>query len=167
MNEFLVEFITPIVKCTKGKDELCFYTLPQFETWLEEHNDGKGWKVKYYKGLGTSTGQEAKEYFAAMDTHQIPFKYVDAEDDAAIDLAFSKKQVDARKEWLRELKPGTFLDHNTDAIRYCDFVNKELILFSMADNVRSIPSVVDGLKPGQRKVSHYVYRFGLVISNKQ
>lgn len=33
-----------------------------------------------------------------------------------------------------------------------DFVNKELILFSMADNIRSIPSVADGLKPGQRKV---------------
>lgn len=26
------------------------------------------------------------------------------------------------------------------------------MLFSMADNIRSIPSMVDGLKPGQRKV---------------
>ncbi len=33
-----------------------------------------------------------------------------------------------------------------------EFINKELILFSYADNVRSIPSVADGLKPGQRKV---------------
>ena len=31
-------------------------------------------------------------------------------------------------------------------------VNKELVLFSISDNVRSIPSIVDGLKPGQRKV---------------
>lgn len=37
-------------------------------------------------------------------------------------------------------------------ISYSDFINKELILFSMADNLRSIPSVVDGFKPGQRKV---------------
>jgi len=50
------------------------------------------------------------------------------------------------------LKPGTFLDHNMDEIPFSDFINKELILFSMADNIRSIPSVVDGLKPGQRKV---------------
>lgn len=49
-------------------------------------------------------------------------------------------------------KPGTYLDHNMDEIPYKDFINKELILFSMADNVRSIPSVADGLKPGQRKV---------------
>jgi DNA topoisomerase II len=49
-------------------------------------------------------------------------------------------------------KPGTYLNHDTDEIPYSDFINKELILFSMADNVRSIPSVADGLKPGQRKV---------------
>ena len=34
---------------------------------------------------------------------------------------------------------------------YSDFVNKELIHFSMMDNMRSIPSLVDGLKPGQVK----------------
>ena len=68
------------------------------------------------------------------------------------DLAFSKKKADERKEWLRQFVPGTYLDHSTKKISYADFINKELILFSMADNVRSIPSVVDGLKPGQRKV---------------
>lgn len=49
---------------------------------------------------------------------------------------------------LRNFKPGTFLDHSVDEIPYTDFVNQELILFSMADNVRSIPSMVDGFKPG-------------------
>jgi hypothetical protein len=42
-------------------------------------------------------------------------------------------------------------------VTYDDFINKELILFSMADNIRSIPSVVDGLKPGQRKVIYGCY----------
>jgi hypothetical protein len=46
---FLVEFITPIVKTWKGKKELTFYTLPQYETWKAENNDGKGWQYKYYK----------------------------------------------------------------------------------------------------------------------
>ena len=58
----------------------------------------------------------------------------------------------ARRFTDRFLQPGTYLDHDTDEISYSDFINKELILFSMADNVRSIPSVADGLKPGQRKV---------------
>ena len=49
-------------------------------------------------------------------------------------------------------QPGTYLNHDVEEIPYSDFINKELILFSMADNIRSIPSVADGLKPGQRKV---------------
>lgn len=44
------------------------------------------------------------------------------------------------------------MDHSQRQITITDFINKELILFSQADNVRSIPSVVDGLKPVQRKV---------------
>jgi len=75
-----------------------------------------------------------------------------------IDLAFSKKKADERKEWLRQFKPGTFLDHSAKKITYTDFINKELILFSMADNMRSIPSVVDGLKPGQRKVLYTCFK---------
>eukprot|EP00045_Choanoeca_perplexa_P019255 m.293934 g.293934 ORF g.293934 m.293934 type:complete len:1458 (-) comp35100_c0_seq1:57-4430(-) len=149
---FLVEFVTPIVKCVKGKQEKSFFTLPQYETWCEEQTNLKGWKIKYYKGLGTSTPAEAKEYFSNMDRHQIPFAFEDEEDFDAIKMAFNKKAVEERKEWLRNLKAGTFLDHAQDAIRYADFINHELILFSMADNVRSIPCIMDGFKPGQRKV---------------
>lgn len=37
-------------------------------------------------GLGTSTSQEAKEYFSDMQRHRIPFKYSGPEDDEAITL---------------------------------------------------------------------------------
>lgn len=50
------------------------------------------------------------------------------------------------------------MDHDVDEVPICDFINKELILFSMADNVRSIPSVVDGFKPGQRKVLYGCFK---------
>lgn len=50
MPGFLTEFITPIVKVSKGRQEHSFYTIPEFEQWKEAHNDGKGWKIKYYKG---------------------------------------------------------------------------------------------------------------------
>ena len=43
-------------------------------------------------------------------------------------------------------------EKNTVHVNYSDFVNKELVLFSNLDNERSIPSLVDGFKPGQRKV---------------
>lgn len=163
-HRFLEEFITPIVKVSKNKQEMAFYSLPEFEEWKSSTPNHKKWKVKYYKGLGTSTSKEAKEYFADMKRHRIQFKYSGPEDDAAISLAFSKKQVDDRKEWLthfmedrRQRKllglPEDYLyGQATTYLTYNDFINKELILFSNSDNERSIPSMVDGLKPGQRKV---------------
>ena len=115
-------------------------------------------------GLGTSTSKEAKEYFQDMERHRIKFNYTGQLDDGAITLAFSKKQVDDRKEWLtdwmvegrrrKELNlPEVYLyEKDTKAVNYQDFVNKELVLFSNMDNERSIPCLVDGFKPGQRKV---------------
>uniref|UniRef100_A0A8D0DLJ7 DNA topoisomerase 2 n=1 Tax=Salvator merianae TaxID=96440 RepID=A0A8D0DLJ7_SALMN len=163
-HRFLEEFITPIIKVSKNKEEIPFYSIPEFEEWKNGHPNYKNWKIKYYKGLGTSTSKEAKEYFAEMTRHRIPFKYNGPEDDAAITLAFSKKKVDDRKEWLtnfmedrRQRKlhglPDDYLyGKTTNYLTYNDFINKELILFSNSDNERSIPSLVDGLKPGQRKV---------------
>ena len=50
--------------------------------------------------MGTSTSKEAKEYFSDMVRHKIKFKYDGTGDDDSILLAFSKKAVDQRKEWL-------------------------------------------------------------------
>ncbi|WWC70116.1 uncharacterized protein I206_104063 [Kwoniella pini CBS 10737] len=158
---FLLEFITPIVKVWKGKQEHTFYTMPQYEEWKAENNEGRGWESKYYKGLGTSKAEDAQKYFADLDRHRLAFDTLKTEDRGLIDMAFSKKKADDRKEWLRQFKPGTFLDHDTDVIPISDFVNKELILFSMADNLRSIPSVADGLKPGQRKVMFATFKRNL------
>ncbi|OJA16788.1 hypothetical protein AZE42_03299 [Rhizopogon vesiculosus] len=152
LPNFLVEFVTPIVRVTKGKQKIDFFTIPEYEQWVEDTPDAHKWDSKYYKGLGTSKDSDARYYFSNMAKHMIPFATTQDGDRELIELAFSKKKADERKEWLRQFKPGTYLDHNMDEIPYSDFINRELILFSMADNVRSIPSVVDGLKPGQRKV---------------
>lgn len=45
------EFITPIVKVSKGSQLLSFYSMPEFEEWTESTANAKSWKVKYYKGL--------------------------------------------------------------------------------------------------------------------
>lgn len=130
IDGFLVEFITPIVKVSKGKADHDFFTLPEYESWHEEQpGGGKGWKIKYYKGLGTSTPKEAKEYFAEMAKHNIPFCYNGDDDDKAIDMAFSKKKVEERKTWLRGFKPGTFLDHSVDRIPYHDFIHQVRLIF--------------------------------------
>ena len=164
--EFLVEFITPIVKAYKGdprhpKQSQSFFTMPEYELWKELHKHEHGWDHKYYKGLGTSTTEDAQVYFRDLDKHLKEFHVMQDSEPELIELAFSKKKADERKEWLRQFKPGTYLDHSTKDVSYTDFVNKELILFSMADNMRSIPSVVDGLKPGQRKVLYTCFKRNL------
>ncbi|XP_067685534.1 DNA topoisomerase 2-alpha-like isoform X1 [Haliotis asinina] len=168
------EFITPIVKVSKNKQEKSFYSLPEFEEWKRETDNWHTWKIKYYKGLGTSTSKEAKEYFSDMERHRIPFKYVGSEDDASINLAFSKKKIEERKEWLtnwmEERKRRTDMGlpelylygKDTKKVSFNEFINRELILFSNMDNVRSIPSLVDGLKPGQRKVLFTCFKRNLV-----
>lgn len=151
-NGFLKEFITPIIKATRGNEKIPFFTIPEYERWALAQPNIKSFKIKYYKGLGTSTSLEAKEYFKMIDKHRIQFLYTGEIDDEAIDLAFNKKKADNRKEWLQNYDPNIFVDHNQKHLKYVDFINKELIHFSNADNLRSIPSLIDGFKPGQRKI---------------
>lgn len=169
---FFREFITPIVKVWKGNNPKTaegtrsFFTMPQYEAWKERHKGERNWHHKYYKGLGTSTTQDAQVYFRNLDDHLKEFDPMKTEEAELFDLAFSKKKTDARKEWLGNFVPGTFLDHSSKTISYDDFVNRELILFSMADNLRSIPSVIDGLKPGQRKVLYACLNRNLIKDTK-
>ncbi|PRQ59875.1 putative DNA topoisomerase (ATP-hydrolyzing) [Rosa chinensis] len=151
---FFVEFITPIFKATqKNGKEVALYSMPEYEAWKESlRGDASGWTIKYYKGLGTSTSKEGRDYFQNLDMHKKNYVWVDERDGEAIELAFSRKKIEDRKNWLRQFEPGTHLDQKEKLVTYRDFVDKELIQFSMADLQRSIPSMVDGLKPGQRKI---------------
>jgi hypothetical protein len=131
--------------------------------------------VQYYKGLGTSTAKEAKDYFMEIDTHRINFQWTASlltyphppthppypisiptrqdtrlaplttrgapinitqqpprhmpvqplprhacvcvlcaqgdEDGDLIDMAFAKKRVEDRKDWLRGFTKGTHVDY--------------------------------------------------------
>ena len=154
INGFMRQFITPILKATKGSEVHSFYTIPEYKKWIESKGGKiKGYKIKYYKGLGTSTNKEAQEYFSDIQRHRIDFEYRNNVDDESIDMAFNKKKAEERKNWLINFDPNTPpLDLNIDKISYEKFINRELILFSMYDNQRSIPSLCDGLKPSERKI---------------
>mmetsp|Transcript_94572 Transcript_94572/g.149536 ORF Transcript_94572/g.149536 Transcript_94572/m.149536 type:complete len:1243 (-) Transcript_94572:166-3894(-) len=152
MPGFIKEFFTPIVKVSKGKLQIPFYTMPEYLGWKESTENMSGWKIKYYKGLGTSTPKEAKEYFSQMDLHKMAYKHESEMDNQKIDLAFNKKRADDRKDWINAYEEGSLVDHTQAEVSYTDFIDKELVLFAKANVHRSIPSMVDGLKPSQRKV---------------
>jgi DNA topoisomerase-2 len=143
---FITYMATPIVKATKASKVLSFFTQYEYEEWKKLNS---GWNVKYYKGLGTSTPAEAREYFKSMNV--VKYTYADKKDDESIELAFNKSMADKRKTWLSGHLESNILTSATE-VRYSDFVDKDLIHFSNYNLERSIPNMMDGLKTSQRKI---------------
>jgi DNA topoisomerase-2 len=167
---FLSMFVTPLLKATKKgkKEHVTFFSMAGYNKWRESLDDDeiRQWKIKYYKGLGTSTSAEAKEYFTAFIKHHRPFRWQsESEDGWRIDMAFGKDRADERKDWILkkyDIKSTLSIDENDgNSVTYGDFVDNELIHFSNANNVRALPSVIDGLKPSQRKVLYACFKRNL------
>lgn len=231
---FVTTVATPIVKVTlnstankKKKTQKTFYTLTEYEDWTGKlkPEDVSKWTAKYYKGLGTSTATEAKEFFMDLKTRLVTYtrdeyeikesllpdyngsiatagksstgsgetdlvkleksitKDIDVDlgpkltndmsesedetddeetddddeptvnfSDDRIRLAFDSKQANRRKIWLSNYDRTNILHQTERKVSLQDFVDKELIHFSSSDNNRSIPSMIDGFKPSQRKI---------------
>ena len=161
LDGFICCLLTPIVKSWKGsnKDKAKkFYTLPDFKKWLAETENSSRYNYKYYKGLGTSTPKEGKEYF--RDLKIVNYKW-DKNTEHYLDMIFSKKKADARKVWLAKYDESSVLDIKKENVVYPDFFDYEFIHFSNYDNIRSIPNVVDGFKPSLRKILYSCFRKNL------
>ena len=245
-NNFIHALATPIVKASKirgkTKDVKVFYNLTDYEHW-KELPESTQYTIKYYKGLGTSTKEEAKEYFEDIDNKLISYTWnsgsylepnesesdivdnlnIIAEEDIEVDvdefnvdksnnetdqvdhsqivevdktsktktdtdnqsesardvlykktnnsrklfgvntkyeddcteaitLAFEKKRANCRKTWLRNYNKERILSNDQKSVPIPDFIHKEMIHFSNDDINRSIPSLIDGLKPSTRKI---------------
>ena len=157
---------TPILKARKGNQELMFYHDGEYESWKNANpHDLKGWKIKYYKGLGTSTGQEFREYF--QQKKMVGFEYNGKMSDDSIDMVFNKKRADDRKLWLEnDYSRDSYLDTSKPSILYEEFINKELIHFSKYDCDRSIPNLMDGLKISLRKILYAAFKKNLTTEIK-
>jgi DNA topoisomerase-2 len=146
---FIKILVTPLIKATKLNNIISFANLRAYNVWKEKADSG--WKIKYYKGLGTSTSKEAGEYFQKINENTI--KIVNKNDNIDILLAFAKDKVMDRKTWLNNYDPNKILElEPPTTITIKQFIHQELIHFSNYDNIRSIPMLSDGLKPSQRKV---------------
>ena len=152
---------TPILKARRGAQAVLFYNDGEFEAWKKQFPGAvvpAGWNTKYYKGLGTSTGKEFKEYFEHKK--MVSFLHTGKESDDHLDMAFNKKRADDRKEWLSNYSREAFLDTSKPAIPYEEFIDRGLIHFSIYDNERSIPNLMDGLKISLRKILYAAFKKG-------
>jgi len=201
---FIQTLRTPIVKAIRGNRVHEFFTQQEYEEWRKT-NSTTGYQIKYYKGLGTSTKEDAQKTFKRIADLQVDYYYKDKKCDDAILLAFEKdknvkkttnddvtseddtletghastsneivgggkgkvvKCADKRKQWLGSYDKDTCIGNKESKVSYQDFIHKELIHFSIYDNLRSIPSLCDGLKPSQRKILYYMLQRNITKSIK-
>lgn len=163
---FLQTMVTPIVKAFRRNELKVFYSWMEYKDWKDK-NHNSGWKIKYYKGLGTSDSKEAKEYFTELSSSLVNYCWTDSETvNNALLLAFSKNMTDDRKTWLEKYDSKAIIDGCQREIKFEEFIHKDLIHFSNYDCERSVPSLIDGLKPSQRKVVHAVFMRNLTESLK-
>ena len=162
LKGFLTTMLTPIIKMRKGKETIQFYSVKDYDKWVQADTSGKTYDIKYYKGLGTSTPKEAKEYFRELKIVEYTTK--NETDIKSLDMAFGKHDgsTHVRKEWLAQYERESTLDYNSPQVTVDEFINYDLIHFSNSDNIRSIPNIMDGLKPSQRKILFSTFKRNLV-----
>jgi len=149
---------TPILKATlknRKSDEIDFYNNGEYDEWKEKNNVDL-WSIKYFKGLGTSTQKQFKEYM--KNRKIVEFETTGETSKDVIDMVFNKKRADDRKEWLKYYDRKSFLDTSKKVVSYEEFINRELIHFSKYDCDRSIPNLMDGLKISQRKIIYAAFK---------
>ena len=157
---FIILMKTPIVKVSMKKKEILFYSQPKFKKFMAENPKLK-YKTKYYKGLGTSS---EKEVLATFGKKTQKLLYDETTDDE-MNKAFSSKFSDQRKQWLTEYD-NTFVHDFNSSQTISNFINKELILFSIDDCGRSIPNLYDGFKESHRKILYSLFKKNLAFSGQ-
>lgn len=173
---FFSEFISPMIKIVynpndpKKRHVVPFYNEVEYKRFMEKQtpqsSSFKKFSVEFIKGLATNEAEDVREYFTNYNDHLIEITFPnDAE--AWLDMAFSQGKADLRKKWLTTLTPETHLPRVPHKpIILNDFIKADWLMYSYDDCVRSIPSVIDGLKPSQRKILYTLFKMGNKGFNK-
>jgi len=151
---------TPMVVATVGGRRVKFYTNSDYDQWCEEtpdHDNQKKYKQMFYKGLGTNTKKDVLEVIADP---RIVVNVSDEKTKESMDMCFGRGQAGKRKEWANRIDEarGLSVPNEVQEQTVTEFVDNELIFYTVSNILRSIPSFQDGLKQGQRKVVYSVFR---------
>lgn len=157
--DFVVRFATFLVRA----GELGFYSEAEYRRWAEEHPEAaRKAATKYFKGLGTSTADMAKSYFAKLAEHTIVFRHTGDACGDALSLAFAKARSDERKAFLLRPSLPAPIDYRQAETTAGDFVLRELLPeYARAAIERAIPFVGDGMVPARRKILFGFRKLGI------
>ena len=169
---FITSMQTPIVRVyLPGNKEKMFYDEREYHKYVQEFsrvNPTKNINKKYYKGLGSSSSQDILDTFGRK---MIEFK-ADEHLSHNMNKVFHTKQTDARKDWLERYDAENIVlkwdeeKYETRNLNISDFLNTEMIKFSLNDCQRSLPSLMDGLKESHRKTLYACFLKNLKYTGK-
>jgi DNA topoisomerase-2 len=162
---FITCMRTPIVRIYYTKTDISFYTLEDFRKYQKQNPNKKG-DVKYFKGLGTNNNKEIETSFGKKMIEFVK----DDKTDETMDKVFSSKCSDQRKLWLKEYNPYNDVEivskNPIQLLEISNFLDREMIKFSIDDCKRSIPCIMDGFKESQRKILYATLLKNLKNSGK-
>ena len=156
---FLEVLLAPILRVWKGhedcynakvKQRFKFYTNSEFLLWKDKtpDSDSKAWYYNYYKGLGTSTDMDIKDDYKATKSFHV---VTDDTTQERLRMAFNNQLAHQRKEWMQQWN-ATLEIPDAPSVSISMYIDRALIHYAVVSVQRNIPSFMDGLKEGQRKV---------------
>jgi DNA topoisomerase-2 len=163
---FLYCMLTPLIKIYDKKTELSFYNIQDYKEHVQHGGGNVKGDVKYLKGLGSSSNTDVKSSFGKKMIEFVS----DGKTDDMMDKCFLSKCSDRRKEWIAQYDPVVnnlkLGKQASEKVSISEYLDKELIIFSVDDCRRSIASVTDGLKESQRKLLYSVFLKNLSFGGK-
>lgn len=160
-HRYVAAMKTPIMRISQPKKkDLTFYDPRTYQRHVQAFSDKdrKKMTVSFYKGLGSQETENISDTFGA----KLVEYYLSDECAEVIGDYFGKTASNARKQALAQYNPDDTpcMDDNgpVTEIPICNFLRYDMIRFVSAACRRAIPSVMDGLKPSQRKIVYGLFQ---------
>lgn len=161
-KKFFYYFRTPIIKLTLKNGVKYCYSLPEYSKFLATNPSVKN--TKYIKGLGTIEKSLGQEMAKNIPEYLIPFQPLQESENDLIDQTFNKDRSDDRKVWINATKTLEYdaeeeqSNRLANGLNITEYINKDVAEFSRYNLEISIPSIMDGFKPSQRKIMFTAFK---------
>lgn len=161
-KKFFYYFRTPIIKLTLKNGVKYCYSLPEYSKFLATNPSVKN--TKYIKGLGTIEKSLGQEMAKNIPDYLIPFQPLQESENDLIDQTFNKDRSDDRKVWINATKTLEYdaeeeqSNRLANGLNITEYINKDVAEFSRYNLEISIPSIMDGFKPSQRKIMFTAFK---------
>jgi DNA topoisomerase-2 len=147
---FFSTFMSPMIRIKGRHNVISFYNEVDYKNYIANNQIQQGMKVIFIKGLATNEDDDIEDMFKHYNKNTVPIQF---DNNELLTHTFDKDYVITRKELLKTITDETHLDVVEDEpILLSNFITLDHSLYERDACERAIPSVIDGLKPTQRKV---------------